>query len=332
MKTFTVAITGASGAIYAQRLLWHLDRSDEVARVHLVVSPPGRRVLAEELDLTGSGETLVESLVGRPSARIELVPVGDRPETGFAHCAWQLRRSVSLDDARAHLKAVGADWDDLGDTLVVRDPEGFEQHVVPYLEDEDKRPPIARSTRTLGMGRPRKLGHINRLTADMEASTRFYTDVLGMDIADYLGEAGTWFHVNPEHHQMALVNVGYAHFHHLAFDYYDFGSLRPLFDNLAQHGRWLAWGPVRHGIAQNICGYVRIPEDHLHVECYVDMEQLEPEHEPRHWPDDRHSSNTWGPLPPRSYFRFDPEAIESERESRETTGTPLPPLTGPVVH
>ena len=56
------------------------------------------------------------------------------------------------------------------------------------------------------------------------------------------------------------------------------------------------------------------------------MEQLEPDHEPRHWPDDRFSSNTWGPLPPRSYFRFDAAAIESERESRETTGTPLAPL------
>lgn len=263
---------------------------------------------------------------------LELVKVRAGEETGFDHCAWELRKSVSMDDARAHLKAVGADWDDLGDTLVVRDPEGFAQHIVPFLESEDRRPPIARATTSLNGLRPRKLGHINRLTADMETSTRFYTDVLGMEIADYLGEAGTWFHVNAEHHQMALVNVGYAHFHHLAFDYYDFGSLRPLFDNLAQHGRWLAWGPVRHGIAQNICGYCRIPEDNLHVECYVDMEQLEPDHEPRHWPDDRHSSNTWGPLPPRSYFRFDADAIASERESRETTGTPLPPLTGPIVH
>jgi catechol 2,3-dioxygenase-like lactoylglutathione lyase family enzyme len=160
----------------------------------------------------------------------------------------------------------------------------------------------------------------------MPRATAFYTDILGMEISDYLGDAGTWFHVNPEHHQMALVNVGYAHFHHIAFDYIDFGTLRGLFDNLAQHGRWLAWGPVRHGIAQNICGYARITEEPLHVECYVDMEQLEPEHEPRHWPDDRFSSNTWGPLPPRSYFRFDPAAIASERASNETRGILLPPL------
>jgi hypothetical protein len=132
--------------------------------------------------------------------------------------------------------------------------------------------------------------------------------------------------VNAEHHQMALVRSPFPHFHHLAFDYYDFGTLRSLFDNVAQHGRWLAWGPVRHGIAQNICGYVRITEEPLLVECYVDMEQLEPDHEPRQWPDDRFSSNTWGPLPPRSYFRFDEEAVRYERESLEMQGEKLPPL------
>jgi catechol 2,3-dioxygenase-like lactoylglutathione lyase family enzyme len=244
---------------------------------------------------------------------------------GFDHCAWQLRRSVSLDQARAHLGDVGADWDD-GDLLVVRDPEGFVHHLVPYRTEDDRRPAIARSTDSLPGLRPRKLGHINRLTADLAGASRFYTEVLGMEVSDYLGDGGAWFHVSPEHHQMALVNTGTAHFHHIAFDYVDFGALRVLFDSLAQHGRWLAWGPVRHGIAQNVCGYVRITEEPLLVECYVDMEQLEPEHEPRHWPDDRHSSNTWGPLPPRSYFRFDEEAIRYERESLETRGHVLPPL------
>ena len=72
---------------------------------------------------------------------------------------------------------------------------------------------------------------------------------------------------------------------------------------------------------------MRITEEPLLVECYVDMEQLEPDHEPRRWPDERFSSNTWGPLPPRSYFRFDAAAIESERESLETRGVALAPLS-----
>jgi 4-hydroxy-3-polyprenylbenzoate decarboxylase len=77
VKTIIVAITGASGAIYAQRLLRQLDLSAEVGRVHLVVSAPGRRVLAEELDVTGSGDALVEGLAGSASSKIDLVPSSD---------------------------------------------------------------------------------------------------------------------------------------------------------------------------------------------------------------------------------------------------------------
>jgi hypothetical protein len=230
--------------------------------------------------------------------------------------------------ARDWLASTWGDWEDRGDHLVVADPEGFEHHVLPFEPEEDRRPAVARQTDDLPGLRPRKLGHVNRLTADMEGVTSFHTDVLGMEISDYLGDAGTWFHVNAEHHQMALVASDRPHFHHIALDYVDLGALRVLFDNLAQHGRWLSWGPVRHGIAQNMCGYVRITEEPLHVECYCDMEQLEPEHEPRTFPDDRFSSNTWGPLPPRSYFRFDEAAVESERESLEALGVPLAPAHG----
>ena len=102
--------------------------------------------------------------------------------------------------------------------------------------------------------------------------------------------------------------------------------MRDLLDHLARHGRWLGWGPARHGIAGNVASYVRIVEEPCFVELYCDMEQLSDDHVPRVYPDDRYSSNTWGPLPPRSYFRFDPVAIEWERESREMLGEPLPPL------
>jgi catechol 2,3-dioxygenase-like lactoylglutathione lyase family enzyme len=257
---------------------------------------------------------------------LELVAAAPGAALGFDHCAWQLRRAVSLDHARGHLRECAVAFEDHGELLIVHDGEGFANHLLPCPHEQDRRPAIARSTSELPPLRPRKLGHINRLTADMAASTRFYTEVLGMEISDYLGDAGIWLHIGSEHHQLALVDMPAPHFHHFALDYYDFGTLRALFDNLAQHGRWLAWGPVRHGIAQNICGYARITEEPLLVECYVDMEVLESDHVPRHWPDDRFSSNTWGPLPPRSYFRFDEAAIASERDSLETQGVPLAPL------
>ena len=140
-----------------------------------------------------------------------------------------------------------------------------------------------------------------------------------------LGPAGRAPHL---HRLAALIDKGEARFHHLAFDVTDMGGMRVALDHLGRHGRWLGWGPTRHGVGGNVASYVRIVEEPCFVELYCDMERLEPDHEPRHWPDDRFSSNTWGPLPPRSYFRFDAAAVESERESLEALGVPLPEAEG----
>jgi len=50
-RSITVAITGASGAIYAYRLLQLLDATPDVGRINLVVSDSGRQVIAEELGI-----------------------------------------------------------------------------------------------------------------------------------------------------------------------------------------------------------------------------------------------------------------------------------------
>jgi hypothetical protein len=72
-------------------------------------------------------------------------------------------------------------------------------------------------------------------------------------------------------------------------------------------------------MAQNLFAYCRMVEEEIFVELFCDMEQLEPDHEPRFFPDDPHASNAWGSLPPRSYFRFDRASVEAELEQREAT-------------
>jgi catechol-2,3-dioxygenase len=246
---------------------------------------------------------------------------GERP--GHDHTAFELARDVSLDAAGAHLDRHGVAWHREGDAIRLADPEGNGIELRAYRPADEPWPDIARRTAELPGFRPRKLGHVNFLTADLPAQRTFYTEVLGMRITDWLGDEGLWLHVNGDHHVMALIEKGTAHFHHFALDLVDWGGLRVAFDHLAQHGRWLSWGPVRHGVGQNLCGYVRIPEEECHVELYCDMEQLADDHEPREWPDTPHSSNVWGVLPPRSYFRFDAEAIAAETGQREALGTPL---------
>ncbi len=66
----TVAITGASGAVFAQQLLLALEQDARVHHVNLVASESSLRVMAEELALSGRN-SLVEKLLGAPSSKIE---------------------------------------------------------------------------------------------------------------------------------------------------------------------------------------------------------------------------------------------------------------------
>jgi 4-hydroxy-3-polyprenylbenzoate decarboxylase len=69
---FTVAITGASGAILAREALRALEADDRVTRVHFVASENSLRVLAEELGVSGRND-LVEKLLGAaPTKTIQL--------------------------------------------------------------------------------------------------------------------------------------------------------------------------------------------------------------------------------------------------------------------
>lgn len=237
---------------------------------------------------------------------------------GLTHAAYQLHPEHSLEDAATHLKGVGVDFSRDDESVSFVDPEGNGVKFVPFRPriGQNAFPISSRLSNEVKAGAMRRLGHVNYLVEDVDSMVDFYTNVVGQQLADRLGtDAGAFMRIGADHHVNAFVNTGTAHPHHLAFDLGEWGQIRDKFDHLSQHGRWFPWGPVRHGIGGNTAGYVRIPEAECFVELYCDMEQLDEFHEPREFPDDRHSSSVWGMLPPRSYFRFDQETIDAERES-----------------
>ena len=59
----TVALTGASGAIFGRELLRALEADERVGRIHFIASENSLRVLAEELGLHGRKD-LLEKLLG----------------------------------------------------------------------------------------------------------------------------------------------------------------------------------------------------------------------------------------------------------------------------
>jgi flavin prenyltransferase len=77
-QTVTVGVTGASGAILAQKALALLEDDLRVARVHLVATETGQRLFAEELHIaTGDLKQLPSRLLSRPSSKIEVLPNKD---------------------------------------------------------------------------------------------------------------------------------------------------------------------------------------------------------------------------------------------------------------
>ncbi len=59
----TVAVTGASGAVFGQRMLRTLEADERVGKVHFLPSENSLRVMAEELDVAGRNN-LLEKLLG----------------------------------------------------------------------------------------------------------------------------------------------------------------------------------------------------------------------------------------------------------------------------
>jgi 4-hydroxy-3-polyprenylbenzoate decarboxylase len=72
----TVAITGASGSIFGQRLLRALERDSRVSHVNFIASENSLRVIAEELQLSGRSE-LIAKLLGKPSTKVQQLTESD---------------------------------------------------------------------------------------------------------------------------------------------------------------------------------------------------------------------------------------------------------------
>ena len=73
-KNITVGVTGASGAVLAQKMLALLDADARVERVHLVVSDTGLRLFAEELGIAGGNSNqLVSRILDHGSQKIAVI-------------------------------------------------------------------------------------------------------------------------------------------------------------------------------------------------------------------------------------------------------------------
>lgn len=173
--------------------------------------------------------------------RVMVAPdIGD----GAALFGWEVANTVSLETLAASLEAVGipithgdralATERRVEDLIVFQDPIGtrLEAFHGPEIAVEQFKPGRAISGFRTG---PLGMGHAVLAVQNADALLPFYRDLLGFRLSDWLVKPfkAYFFHVNPRHHSLALIETGKTDIHHFMVELYSLDDVGQGFD-LAQ--------------------------------------------------------------------------------------------------
>jgi catechol 2,3-dioxygenase-like lactoylglutathione lyase family enzyme len=198
----------------------------------------------------------------------------------------------------------------IADMVAFEDPKGT------VLEVFRRPEPQSQAFRKQGVV-PHKLGHVAFHVTDVKAVTRFYCDVLGFKVSDWMGDFFSFLRCGVDHHTINLMETGSNRHFHTAFELRDWAHLQTACDFLSLQGYRMLWGPGRHGIGHNLFAYHRSPNG-LITELFAELDQMKDEslgyfeprpwhrdtpQRPKTWPKDPSASNLWGPMPPEEMMQ-----------------------------
>ena len=196
----------------------------------------------------------------------------------------------------------------IAETVLFEDSKGTRIEV--FAEHKPVSNPYAKSGIV-----PNKLGHVAYCVADLDAAVKFYSEVLGFRVSDWMGDFFAFMRCSADHHTINFIKTGKDRMHHVAFELRDWGHVKDACDLLYRFKTPLVWGPVRHGIGHNISIYHRNADGQF-IEHFCELDRMDegagaleprPTHrdypqKPKVWTDIMEAASVWGIPPPAGFL------------------------------
>ena len=122
-------------------------------------------------------------------------------------------------------------------------------------------------------GIPQKISHIVLHSPDHQEMVRFFTDVLGFKVSDWLGDFMCFLRCNQWHHRIALL-PGPPCLNHVAYDMLGVDDMMRGIHRLKLKGTDLRWGPGRQTAGNNTFSYFTTPGGFA-VEYTAELEEVD---------------------------------------------------------
>ena len=235
---------------------------------------------------------------------------------GARFLGWEVENGAALDALAAKLESAGvavtaepktlADARRVAALISFHDPDGNRLEAFHGAEIDDAPFSPGRSISGFRTG-PLGLGHIVLTVEHIEPLKKFYMDVLGFRLSDYIERPfrAYFFHVNPRHHSLALIETGKSGMHHMMVELFSLDDVGQAYDVALGEPDRIGVTLGRHTNDFMTSFYAKTPSSFM-VECGwggrelgADWQPVEMHHGPSLWGHER----VWLPEKDRAVAR-----------------------------
>jgi len=155
--------------------------------------------------------------------------------------------------------------------------------------------------------RPRRLGHVVLNVRDLAASVRFYTEIVGLEVSDYIEDQMAFLRCGHDHHDLALAQIprenplrdaiyapGRPGLEHFSYEMESLAEIEAAAKFLQERGIEIVRGIGKHGPGENLFLVFKDPDGN-YVEYYAEMVQVTAEqpYTARVWKNDLDAFDQW---------------------------------------